>query len=93
MRKSIAVFGVATALTFGGTGIANATVDQAPMPSSTTTTLADHDNNTDNNQHSDKTGLWGLTGLLGLAGLAGLRRRNTNANAAVDPTTGRRPAV
>jgi hypothetical protein len=88
MRKSLAVFGVATALTFGGAGIANATVDQAPEPLSTTTTLADNDTNT---QHSDNTGLWGLAGRLGLAGLAGLRRRNTNA--VVDPAAGRRPAV
>ena len=91
MRKSLAVFGVATTLPFGGAGIANATVDQAPVPSSTTTTLADNDANTSTNQHSDKTGLWGLAGLLGLAGLAGLRRRDTNAT--VEPAAVRRPAV
>jgi MYXO-CTERM domain-containing protein len=91
MRKSLAVFGVATTLTFGGAGIANATVDQAPVPSSTTTTLADNDANTSTNQHSDKTGLWGLAGLLGLAGLAGLRRRDTHAS--VNTTTANRPTV
>jgi MYXO-CTERM domain-containing protein len=90
MRKALAVFGVATALTCGGAGIANATVDQAPMPSSTTT-LADNDTNTSNTQHSDKTGLWGLAGLLGLAGLAGLRRRDTSAS--VEPVAARRPTV
>ena len=89
MRKTIAICGTAAALTFGGAGIANATVDQAPVPSSTSTTLADNDNN-NNNQHSDKTGLWGLTGLLGLIGLAGLKRRN---DVAVDSTATRRPTV
>jgi MYXO-CTERM domain-containing protein len=89
MRKALAVFGVATTLTLGGAGVANATVDQAPVPSSTTTTLADNDSNTSNNQHSDKTGLWGLTGLLGLAGLAGLRRKDNHAT--VNTTAGNRP--
>jgi MYXO-CTERM domain-containing protein len=46
----------------------------APVPSSTTTTLADDATTT--NHDSDKTGLWGLAGLLGLLGLAGLKRRN-----------------
>ncbi len=77
MRTTIAGLCAAAALTFGGAGVANATVDQAPVPSSTTTTLA----TTDDNQHSDNTGLWGLAGLLGLAGLAGLaRRKNNDAN-------------
>ncbi|MGO9355581.1 MAG: WGxxGxxG family protein [Mycobacterium sp.] len=75
MRRTIAVISATGALLFGGAGVASATVQSAPVPSSTTTTLAD--NNTDNNdQHSDKTGLWGLLGLTGLIGLAGLKRRN-----------------
>lgn len=75
MRKTIAVISATGALLFGGAGVANATVRSAPVPSSTTTTLAD--NNTNNNdQHSDKTGLWGLLGLTGLIGLVGLKRRN-----------------
>jgi hypothetical protein len=75
MRRTIAVISATGALLFGGAGVASATVQSAPVPSSTTTTLAD--NNTNNNdQHSDKTGLWGLLGLTGLIGLAGLKRRN-----------------
>jgi MYXO-CTERM domain-containing protein len=74
MRRTIAVISATGALLFGGAGVAGATVQSAPVPSSTTTTLADTNN--DNNQHSDKTGLWGLLGLLGLGGLAGLKRRN-----------------
>jgi MYXO-CTERM domain-containing protein len=61
------------ALMFGGAGVANATAPRAPMPSSTTTTLADDATTTDHD--SDKTGLWGLAGLLGLLGLARLKRR------------------
>jgi MYXO-CTERM domain-containing protein len=75
MRRTIAVISATGALLFGGAGVANATVQSAPVPSSTTTTLADPNNN-NNDQHSDKTGLWGLLGLLGLGGLAGLKRRN-----------------
>ncbi|MDP7737094.1 WGxxGxxG family protein [Mycobacterium paragordonae] len=87
MRNTIAAGCAATALLFGGAGVANAAVDQAPVPSSTTTTLADTDNN---NHESDNTGLWGLAGLLGLAGLAGLKRRNTN-DVAIQPTATRQP--
>jgi hypothetical protein len=76
MRKTIAVISATGALLFGGAGVANATVDSAPMPSATTTTLADNSNNNNTDQHSDKTGLWGLLGLTGLFGLAGLKRRN-----------------
>ncbi|MHA7649790.1 WGxxGxxG family protein [Mycobacterium sp. ML4] len=89
LRNTIAAGCAVTALLFGGAGVANATVDQAPAPSSTTTTLANHDNN---NQHSDNTGLWGLAGLLGLAGLAGLKRRN-NTDPTVQPGATRRPTV
>jgi hypothetical protein len=85
MRRTIAVISATGALLFGGAGVANATVQSAPAPSSTTTTLADTNN--DNNQHSDKTGLWGLLGLLGLSGLAGLKRRNdTDTGVGVAPT-------
>lgn len=89
MRKTIAVISATGALLFGGAGIANAAVDNAPVPS-TTTTLAD---NTSNNQeqHSDKTGLWGLLGLAGLFGLAGLKRR-THADT-VGSTATRRPVA
>ena len=75
MRRTIAVISATGALLFGGAGVANATVQSAPVPSSTTTTLADNSNsNTD--QHSDNSGLWGLLGLTGLIGLVGLKRRN-----------------
>jgi LPXTG-motif cell wall-anchored protein len=74
MRKTIAVISATGALLFGGAGVANATADSAPAPSSTTTTLADN-NNTTTDQHSDNNGLWGLLGLLGLGGLLGLKRR------------------
>jgi MYXO-CTERM domain-containing protein len=76
MRKTIAVISATGALLFGGAGVANATVDSAQMPASTTTTLADNSNSNNTDQHSDKTGLWGLLGLAGLFGLAGLKRRN-----------------
>ena len=88
MRNTIAAGCAATALLFGGAGVANAAVDQAPVPSSTTTTLADTDNNS--NHESDNTGLWGLAGLLGLAGLAGLKRRNAY-DATVQPAATRQP--
>jgi MYXO-CTERM domain-containing protein len=89
MRRTIAVISATGALLFGGAGVANATVQSAPVPSSTTTTLADNTNN-NNDQHSDKTGLWGLLGLLGLGGLAGLKRRNdTNASIGVGPGANR----
>jgi MYXO-CTERM domain-containing protein len=87
MRKTISVVCATGALLFGGAGVANATAENAPVPSSTTTTLADT-NNTSNDQHSDKTGLWGLLGLLGLGGLAGLKRRND-----VDAGVGARPGA
>jgi MYXO-CTERM domain-containing protein len=89
MRKTIAVVSATGALLFGGAGVANATVQSAPAPSSTTTTLADNSTNTNTtDQHSDKSGMWGLLGLLGLGGLAGLkRRRDTNAVTGVGTTT------
>jgi hypothetical protein len=76
MRKTLGITLIAGTLMFGGAGVANATAPSAPVPLSTTTTLADDTNNAGNHQHCDKTGLWGLAGLLGLAGLAGLKRRN-----------------
>jgi MYXO-CTERM domain-containing protein len=82
MRRTIAIVSATGALLFGGAGVANATASSAPAPSSTTTTLADNNND----QHSDKTGLWGLAGLLGLGGLAGLmRRKDTTAGTGVAP--------
>jgi MYXO-CTERM domain-containing protein len=74
MRKTLGITLTTAALMFGGAGVANATAPSAPVPSSTTTTLADDATTT--NHDSDKTGLWGLAGLLGLLGLAGLKRRN-----------------
>ncbi|MBI2701544.1 hypothetical protein KQR54_04785 [Mycobacterium gordonae] len=88
MRNMIAAGCAATALLFGGAGIANASVEQAPAPSSTTTTLAD-----EHQQESDNTGLWGLTGLLGLAGLAGLARRKNHNDATLQTGATRRPTV
>ncbi len=74
MRKTLGITLTTAALMFGGAGVANAAALSAPVPSSTTTILADDANST--NDNSDKTGLWGLVGLLGLVGLAGLKRRN-----------------
>lgn len=95
MRKTIAVVLSTGALLFGGAGIANAAVESSTIPSSTTTVVAQPDN--DQNQKSDKTGLWGLLGLLGLGGLAGLRgRRATAGPAAAGPgtiTRGQTPQV
>ena len=87
MRKTIAAVSATGALLFGGAGIANAAVESSPMPSSTTTTVAQTDSN--QNHKSDKTGLWGLLGLLGLGGLAGLRgRRETHVRTGtVGPAT------
>lgn len=86
MRRTIAVISATGALLFGGAGVANATVDSAPAPSSTTTSLADNNNTTD--QHSDNNGLWGLLGLLGLGGLLGLKRRkDTDTVAGIGTTT------
>ncbi|OBI21375.1 hypothetical protein A5712_15850 [Mycobacterium sp. E2327] len=89
MRKTIAVISATGALLFGGAGVANATTQSAPAPSSTTTTLADNNNGQNTDQHSDNNGLWGLLGLLGLGGLIGLKRRkDTDTIAAVGtPTT------
>lgn len=87
MRKTIAVVSATGALLFGGAGVANAAVESATTPASTTTTLADTSNN-GSDQHSDKTGLWGLLGLLGLGGLAGLRgRKDAHAATGVGPAT------
>ncbi|OBK44336.1 WGxxGxxG family protein [Mycobacterium sp. 1081908.1] len=88
MRKTIAVISATGALLFGGAGVANATVEGAPAPSSSTTTLADNNNGQNNDQHSDNTGLWGLLGLLGLGGLMGLKRRkDTDTITRVGTTT------
>ncbi len=78
MRKTIAAITATGALLLGGAGVANATIENSPAPASTTSIVADPDNNTQN-QKSDKTGLWGLLGLLGLGGLAGLRGRRDAA--------------
>jgi MYXO-CTERM domain-containing protein len=87
MRRTIAVVSATGALLFGGAGVANATVESALTPPSTTATLADNTTSTNNDQHSDKSGLWGLLGLLGLGGLAGLRRRTSpDVGAHVTPT-------
>jgi MYXO-CTERM domain-containing protein len=80
MRKTIAAVSATGALLFGGAGVANAAVQIAPVPSSTTT-VAQQDN-TGNTQKTDHTGLWGLVGLLGLGGLAGLMRRKETFPAA-----------
>jgi len=85
MRKTLAVICATCSLALGGAGIANATVESGPAPSSTTTTLADN-NNHNNQQDNDKSGLWGLAGLLGLVGLVGLKRRK-DTDVAARPTT------
>lgn len=86
MRKTIAVVSATGALLFGGAGVANAAVDNAPASSPTTTTLADDHTTTD--QHNDNNGLWGLLGLLGLGGLLGLKRRSgTDAVTGIGTTT------
>lgn len=92
MRKTIAAISATGALLFGGAGIANATVDGAPVPSSTATTLADNSNNS-NDQHSDNSGKWGLLGLLGLVGLVGLKRRGNTDTGVVTGTAATRGRV
>ncbi|MCW2652393.1 MAG: hypothetical protein JWR32_3369 [Mycobacterium sp.] len=87
MRKTVGIALTAAALLFGGAGVANASAPTAPVPSSTTTMLAD-DN--DNGHDSGKTGLWGLAGLLGLVGLAGLKRRK-DTDVAADTARGPMP--
>jgi MYXO-CTERM domain-containing protein len=72
MRRTLAIASLTAALLFGGAGVANATATDEPISASTTTTVAQMDND---HHKSDKTGLWGLLGLLGLGGLAGLLRR------------------
>lgn len=72
MRKMMGTSLTALALLFGGTGIANATVELTPAPVSTTTVVAQQD--ADDSDSGDN-GLWGLAGLLGLLGLLGLKRR------------------
>lgn len=73
MRKTAAVTAATGALLFGAAGVAHATVQNVPAPSSTTTTLAQENPNDDN---GDNNGLWGLLGLLGLGGLMGMKRRD-----------------
>lgn len=85
MRKTLAITAATGALLFGSAGIANATAPSTPPLSSTTTTVA-QTGDADNNNHSDKTGLWGLLGLAGLAGLAGLTRRRNEANVGASTT-------
>ena len=82
MRKTLGITLTTAALLFGGAGVATA-APSTPMPSSTTTSLAD-DATTDHD--TDKTGLWGLVGLLGLLGLTGLKRRNDPAAVAPGAT-------
>jgi MYXO-CTERM domain-containing protein len=88
MRKTLAAACVAGALLSGGAGVANATTPYQPVPTSTTSYVAQTDND-QNNTKSDKTGLWGLVGLLGLAGLAGLVRRKETYPGAGPAATGR----
>ena len=66
MRKTIAVISATGAMLFGGAGLADAAVQGAPAPSSTTTTLADNGECAPTiDQHSDNTGKWGMFGRLG----------------------------
>ena len=91
MRKTLAITAATGALLFGGAGVANATSPDVQPPASTTTSVAQTGDATNNTDHSDKTGLWGLLGLAGLAGLAGLRRRHdahTTTGTAVPRTHG-----
>ncbi len=86
MHKTIAIVSATGALLVGGASVANAAVQGATEPSSTSMTLADNTNgNTE--QHNDNSGRWGMFGLLGLFGLAGLKRRNTtDARVGAAPT-------
>lgn len=70
MQKPLVIGATTLTLLFGGAGIANADIVEAPA--STTTTLAQEQQANDD---SGDNGLWGLAGLLGLLGLAGLKRR------------------
>lgn len=80
MRRTLAVVLSAAALSFGGVGVADATVNP---PTATTSVVAQGQTaQDDNGSDSDNTGLWGLAGLLGLLGLAGLKpRRNQTPDA------------
>ncbi len=82
MNKTVAVISATGALLFGGAGVADAAVNGAPAPSSTSTSLADNTNG-DTHHDSGDNGKWGMFGLLGLFGLAGLKRRNST-DAVVD---------
>lgn len=88
MRTTIAMGTTALALLFGGAGVAHATTEPAPAPTTTTVVAAD-----EAQDDGDDTGLWGLTGLLGLLGLAGLKRRKDTDHrvAAAGPATGTVP--
>ena len=74
MRKTIAATLAATAITFGGVGVAHATAPEAASSASVVAQQAQDEHS--DSEGSDKTGLWGLLGLSGLLGLAGLKRRN-----------------
>lgn len=71
MQKPLVIGATTLTLLFGGAGVANA--DMIEAPTTTTTTLAQdaQEQEDDGGDH----GLWGLAGLLGLLGLAGLKRR------------------
>jgi len=66
MRKTTAAVCAAATLTFAPVATTFAENASAPAPQQ----------ETNNDDGDDKTGLWGLLGLLGLAGLAGLKRRD-----------------
>lgn len=81
MRKTLAIVAATAALTFTGVASANASTNAAPA------TRATANDTTQNNNHSDETGLWGLLGLLGLGGLA---RRKETADHSASGNTSRR---
>lgn len=90
MRKTIVATVAATAITFGGVGVAHAIAPEA-APSASVVAQQAQDEHSDS-EGSDKTGLWGLLGLVGLLGLAGLRSRSeptVRTGVGTDPT--RRP--
>lgn len=78
MRRTLAVMAAAGALALGPAVAATADDEVGVNPAAVAQGSAQTTNEDD--QESDKTGLWGLLGLLGLAGLA--KRKTDDRTAA-----------
>lgn len=87
MRNTIAVGLTSLVLTFGGTGVVAAEPLEQPQPVAQTN--GEIEANED--EGSDKTGLWGLLGLLGLLGAGGLVKRGNKDVKRYDSNATHRP--